>query len=358
CLKKAKQGIIVAGKLADRQEQAAVLKLSEKLNWPILPDISSGLRLGCSHPNIITHFDLALSTGTFNTDKPDCVLHLGGRITSKRFYEYIERVRPEHYITVLNHPLRNDPLHIVTLRIQGKVKNVCQQLLKSCSQRTDHKKLALWQKVNNTISEKLNHIFAENTAVTEPAVCRSLSRLLPKNTNLLLGNSLSIREMDSYADPGGASITVSANRGASGIDGTMATACGFIEGKSQPATLLLGDLSFLYDLNSLDMINRLQKPLIIIVFNNDGGGIFSFLPIANEKKLFETYFGTPHGRTFENIAKTFKIMYASPENMQDFENIYQKFSKNKQSVIIELKTQRAENRKWQTQVQNALKTKS
>lgn len=118
-IKGIKSGIIVVGKLSDTQEQKNVLKLAEKLNWPIFPDVVSGLRLGITHKNIISYFDQILLSSKFQTKyKPDGILHLGGRITSKRWYQYMEKVAPSQYIMALSHPLRNDPLHNVTTRVQ------------------------------------------------------------------------------------------------------------------------------------------------------------------------------------------------------------------------------------------------
>ena len=97
--------------------------------------------------------------------------------------------------------------------------------------------------------------------------------------------------MDMYASVEGSNVEVSANRGASGIDGTIASACGFAVGLNKPVTLLLGDLAFLHDLNSLAMLKQLSKPFVIVILNNDGGGIFSFLPIAEFPKQFEKFFG-------------------------------------------------------------------
>jgi len=125
-IRKIKSGIIVVGKLKNLAEQRGILKLAEKLHWPVFADISSGLRLGNTHKNIIHYFDQILLSDQFKKNhQPDGILHLGGRITSKRWYEYIQATDPSQYIMALKHPLRNDPLHKVTTRIQCDIADFC-----------------------------------------------------------------------------------------------------------------------------------------------------------------------------------------------------------------------------------------
>ena len=98
-----KRGVIVVGKLASMAEQKNVLALAEKLNWPVFADVTSGLRLGCPHKNVIHYFDQILLGRDRSRPVPTGVLHLGGRITSKRWYDYVQKINPAEYIMVLNH---------------------------------------------------------------------------------------------------------------------------------------------------------------------------------------------------------------------------------------------------------------
>jgi 2-succinyl-5-enolpyruvyl-6-hydroxy-3-cyclohexene-1-carboxylate synthase len=197
------------------------------------------------------------------------------------------------------------------------------------------------------------------TGVNEIDAARVISRLIPGNHGLFLANSMPVREMDMYAIPTGKPITIGGNRGASGIDGTVATACGFAQALNSTTTLLIGDLAFLHDLNSPALVKTLKKPLIIVVFNNDGGGIFSFLPIANSPgaaDVFDRYFGTPHGLEFSGAADMFGLGYAAPKTIKEFEEIYQKALESEKSLIIEIKTQRKENFQLHRDLQEKIKT--
>jgi len=340
-INKIKKGIIVVGKLSSNKERASVLKVAKKLGWPVLPDISSGLRLGSSHENLIPYFDqILLSKKFIQQNKPEGILHLGGRITSKRWYEYIEKTRPNEYIMVLNHPLRNDPLHNISTRVECPVGYFFENINKKITARKKSSFLSAWQKANQQVEERIKQRFDKDGPLTESAVARLITQTTPNNTGLFLSNSMAIREVFIYGHPGKKLLEIGANRGASGIDGIMATAAGFKTGLNKPVTLLIGDLAFLHDLNSLAMLKQLKYPLVIIILNNNGGKIFSHLPIAQKNPHFEYYFKTPHHLTFHNAAEMFDLNYARPETKKEFIQTYTIALKSNVSTIIEIKNER------------------
>jgi 2-succinyl-5-enolpyruvyl-6-hydroxy-3-cyclohexene-1-carboxylate synthase len=150
-----------------------------------------------------------------------------------------------------------------------------------------------------------------------------------------------VRDLDTYAAADGAPVPVAANRGASGIDGTVATAAGFARGLERPVTLLIGDLALLHDLNSLAMLRDVQ--VVVVVLNNDGGGIFSFLPVASQRQFFEPYFGTPQGVNFGSAAEMFGLHYERPETTERFVESYREACARGSSTLIEVRTDREEN---------------
>ena len=160
---------------------------------------------------------------------------------------------------------------------------------------------------------------------------------------LFLSSSMPIRQIDMYGAPDKNRIIFGSNRGASGIDGTIATAIGFSIGLKKRCTLLTGDLAFLYDLNSMAMLHDLERSMVIIVVNNNGGGIFSFLPVSQSHKDFEKYFGTPHHLTFSAAADIFNLDYARPQTAEEFLKAYNAALKSRVTTIIEITTDRAYN---------------
>lgn len=350
-----KSGIIAVGKLSGPDEREAVLKLSEKLYWPIVPDITSGLRLGNQHQNVIHYFDQLLLDNELMKQIPvDGVIHIGGRMTSKRWYPFIESRRPKEYIMVLNHPLRNDPLHNVTARVDGEIGPICQSLAAAIPARKDNKPCFQLQSASQGVKETIETFLTDKALLSEPAVARLVSKYLPADSTLFLANSMPIRDMDMYAAEHKNPVLISANRGASGIDGNIAAAAGFAKGAQTPLTLMIGDLAFLHDLNSLGTVKSLDQPAVIVVLNNNGGGIFSFLPVADVGEGFEKYFGTPHHLTFDHAAQLFHLDYVHPKTPKEFTAVYQQALKTKTSTVIEIINTREDNLKHHQDIQGAI----
>nr|MBC8362500.1 2-succinyl-5-enolpyruvyl-6-hydroxy-3-cyclohexene-1-carboxylic-acid synthase [Candidatus Desulfatibia profunda] len=355
-INKAQNGLLVIGKLNADSEREAVRRLSQKLNWPTFADIRSGLRLGVKDSNTITYFDQLLLADTFQKLNPSVILHLGGVMVSKRFQFFIQKNQPEHYIHVSDHPFRHDPDHRITARIESDFCWFCLKLLPLIKTGADNLFLKRFQKADNIAGEIVEMFIADSPAITEPAVARIVSKTIPKDSCLFVGNSMPIRDMDMYADPSGPGVKIAANRGASGIDGNIATASGFLHGSRAPGTLVLGDLACLHDVNSLALLANISNPLTVVVVNNNGGGIFSFLPVSECREIFEPFFATPHNLTFEKVAETFRLEYYQPRSKKAFIQDYQKAINTNRSTVIEVRTDRDENLTFHRLLQDKIKT--
>jgi 2-succinyl-5-enolpyruvyl-6-hydroxy-3-cyclohexene-1-carboxylate synthase len=129
---------------------------------------------------------------------------------------------------------------------------------------------------------------------------------------------------------------VATNRGVSGIEGFIASSCGFIDGSKKEVYLIIGDVAFIHDLNSLYFLKDLKTPLKIILVNNDGGGIFTLLPIHKEKSVLD-YISSPHGQTFELAAKNFGIDYVQLTDKEDFLSAFLEMQKKQHHTIMEVR---------------------
>ncbi|MCA9393048.1 MAG: 2-succinyl-5-enolpyruvyl-6-hydroxy-3-cyclohexene-1-carboxylic-acid synthase [Candidatus Omnitrophica bacterium] len=347
----AKTGVIVCGKLSGPAATRHVLRLAQKLQWPVFPDITSGLRLAPHGDLVIRHYQHLLP---YLREGVDAVLHLGGRMTAKSYYEWLARYCPRDVIMVLNHPLRNDPQHQVEIRVQGCPGEFARKLAQAVRQRPAGQHLKRFQRKEAAIQNTIRQWGAGDSRISEPAVMQIVSNCLPKPHVLFVSNSLAVREMDAFAD-GRHEVPVGANRGASGIDGILASAAGFAKGLSRPVTVLVGDLAFLYDMNSLALWSRDVPPAVIVVLNNNGGGIFEFLPIAENNKDFERYFAAPHGMHFDDIARQFHVHYERPETTASFEKAYRAAVKAKSATLIEVVTDRRENFRLHQTIANRIR---
>jgi len=170
-----------------------------------------------------------------------------------------------------------------------------------------------------------------------------MNEFLDEGDALFLASSMPVRDADSFFAPSSPNVPVGANRGASGIDGTISSACGFARGIARPTTLIIGDIAFLHDLNSLNLAAQSSPPLTIIVVNNNGGGIFHFLPVAKATPHFEKYFATPHGLHFGKAADMFGLPYYHPATPDDFAAAYRKARDAGRPAVIEMSGDRREN---------------
>jgi 2-succinyl-5-enolpyruvyl-6-hydroxy-3-cyclohexene-1-carboxylate synthase len=342
-LRRAKRGLVVAGRLASRKQGEAVLRLADALGWPLLPDVGSQVRLGADSENLVPYYDALLAGESFAAaHAPEAVVHVGGRALSKRLEQFLGRSGPDPYVVARENPFRLDPAHRVTHSIEADVVDFCAAMVRVARvdpPDEDDSWMAGWRGASERVGRSLDGI--STTALNEPFVARCVSRNVPYDHGLVVASSMPVRDLDTYAANGGAPVPVAANRGASGIDGTVATAAGFARGLGRPVTLLIGDLALLHDLNSLAMLR--DVPVAVVVLNNDGGGIFSFLPVAKRKEFFEPYFGTPQGVGFGPAARMFGLQYERPGTTEEFVEIYRKACARGSSTLIEVRTDREEN---------------
>ncbi len=335
------RGLIIAGRLRTAEAATAVAKLAAHLGWPLLPDVTSGLRLGADGFPLVPFAELLLRDPerAARALQPEAVLHIGGRFVSKRLLQFIKAARLRCYAHVHDSPIRLDPVHRVTFRLEADVARTCTALVETLpatgrpSAWTRH-----WRRADEAVRNRLQQQF-QHRELAEPDVAWHLARWLPSTHGLVLASSLPVRLMHTWAAPDGTQPPVAANRGASGIDGTVATVAGFAMGLERPVTLLIGDLALLHDLNSLALLR--DQPVVVVVLNNDGGGIFSFLPIAAHTELFEPFFGTPHGLQFAHAAHLFGLTYEAPRTLQELEQAYREACSRPTATLLEVRTHRS-----------------
>lgn len=343
-LRPVRKGLVVAGRLSSRRQGEAVRKLARALGWPLLPDVGSQVRLGGDGKDA-AFYDVLLADEAFAAGHaPGAVLHFGGRALSKRLEAFVARYRPDPYVVVRENPFRLDPGHLVTHSVESGIEDFCKALARAASERPPAADAAWaegWRGASERVGKVLDRELTEGDGLHEPLVARLVSREILDGHGLVVASSMPIRDLDAFAAVDGAGPPVAANRGASGIDGTVATAAGFARGSGAPVTLLIGDLALLHDLNSLAMLRAL--PVTVVVLNNDGGGIFSFLPVSRHGKFFEPFFGTPQGVGFGDAARMFRLRYENPATAEDFLSVYRRAVAGGGPALIEVKTDRDEN---------------
>ena len=307
-----KRGIVVAGRITDPQQAEAAAKLAERLGWPLLADIQSQLRF--DRRNLI-ELDLALNNAAVAAElgRAEVLLQFGARLVSKRLGQFIKQQAWHDYWLVDPQPARLDPDYRLRNRLLCNAGAFASAHPVTASKAPWHRLPTLLQPVGQAIAAACDRF-------SELGVCHRINSLI--EGQLFVGNSMPARLMDMLGETGKGPSRVMTNRGASGIDGLIATAYGFAQSSNQPTTLLIGDLSALHDLNSLALLSKASQPLVVILLNNDGGSIFRMLPVPTEGELLESYYRLPHGLGFEHAAAMFGLAYRAPTTLAGFEQEY------------------------------------
>ena len=189
--------------------------------------------------------------------------------------------------------------------------------------------------------------------MTEGGAVRILMDQLPDHSSLYVGNSMAIRDVDTFYQTNSKQIELLANRGVNGIDGMVSSALG-AAASGRKVTLLLGDLSFFHDMNGLLTAKHYAIDITILLVNNNGGGIFSFLPQANDPKHFELLFGTPANIDFSQAVKMYKGKYSLAETEEELSHLLEESYQHKGLHVIEVMTDREENKEWHVQKWQAI----
>jgi 2-succinyl-5-enolpyruvyl-6-hydroxy-3-cyclohexene-1-carboxylate synthase len=336
-LNKTEKGLLVVGELPIGNTEV-FWKFAKALNWPVLCDPLSNLRTKVPANCMdlcIDRYDALLKSEFFKEKAiPDTVIRLGAQPVSKPLSLFLKKARPKTVVLIDESPEFRDPLGIVTHHIQSSV----EAFLQINVQKEESSYAKTWSRANDEAS-----VVMENSSGSdEGAYTQMLISNLPDGSDLFSGSSMPIRDVDTFFSKTEKNITIFANRGTNGIDGVVSTALGIQAARQRPTWLLIGDLSFLHDVNGLIVSRFHETDLTIVIMNNDGGGIFSYLPQAESGNHFERLFGTPTGLTFEHIAAMYDAQYSSIESIEEFEQELAQ-DKKKNIRIIEVFTNRKEN---------------
>jgi 2-succinyl-5-enolpyruvyl-6-hydroxy-3-cyclohexene-1-carboxylate synthase len=350
-MSKHKNGIIVCGQITDEGFAAEVTELSTRLNFPIIADPLSQLRSGeHSTANVIDAYDTFLRDGKAKEYlRPTIVLRFGAMPISKALLIFLkENYQAQHYVVDGGGGWR-DPAALSTEMIYCNETMFCRGILAELGENHENGYLTKWQDLNRLTKDNLT-VIRDTTEMSESRLFYQLAEMLPEHANLFVGNSMPIRDLDSFFHNNGKSINILANRGANGIDGTISTAMGAAAVSKHPFYLVLGDLTFFHDLNGLLAAKLYQIDITIIIINNNGGGIFSFLPQAEHPKHFELLFGTPLDLDFEYVVRMYNGQFTRIKNWEQLGVVIEASKTAHGLNVIEIVTQRDRNTKEHRQM--------
>jgi 2-succinyl-5-enolpyruvyl-6-hydroxy-3-cyclohexene-1-carboxylate synthase len=307
--------LIVCGTMHAFYNYKNIIELAKHWSAPIFADPTSQVKFSSSSSLIIGNYDLMLRNVSVD---PSRIIRFGNKPTSKSLNNLLNKFK-DRVVTVGKYKQFNDDTDIY---IQSSNRKFCLAQISG----TDKNSNKFWLESITKNSRKTKAILDKhrNHNVTEPLIYSDIVNILCKGDSLFIGNSMPIRDMDSYTAPSNTNIKVLSNRGASGIDGLIASACGMSVESNQKNVLVLGDVSFAHDIGSLVDASRLNIDLTIVIVNNRGGNIFNQLPIEEHvKKSYKKFWLTNPNLDTESICKAFKYNYIKTDNITDFK---EKFS--------------------------------
>ena len=327
--------LILAGPQIDIDEAEMIRSFGEALQAPILADPLSNVR-GCGTSKVVisTYDALLAGQALWNELKPDCVIQFGQIVVSKRVQQMIASWTDVEYIEVNPTMDSMNPTGKTTMHVQASI-DVFTHLYGKNNNSDEY--LKLWQRLEQEGKKQLS------TAIDEPhcfegRTIRELQKQIPEDGQIFVANSMTIRDFDYFWFSGESKAVLYGNRGVNGIDGTISTALGLAV-NGRPTYLVTGDLSLFHDLNGLAVAKTHNLNLTIILHNNDGGGIFEYLPQKGTKH-FDYLFSTSQGLDYSGAAKLYGCGYTKISSPDELSSALAKIGQESGVHIIEIPTNR------------------
>ena len=301
------RGVIVAGR--DERHPAlpaALARAAERCGYPLLADPLSGARRGGA---AVAHYDALLRDEAFAAaHAPDFVLRVGDLPTSKPLRQWLAGQADAAQVRLDPEEGWQDPDGVVeTMLVADPVAT-----LDALDASADPAWLRSWRLADEAAARAIAATLGD--ALSEPLVAAQLGADLPATATCFVASSMPVRDVETFWPARDAPPRALSHRGANGIDGTVSGALGAAAGGAGPVVLLIGDVALAYDLGALAAGPRLGLSLTIVLLNNDGGGIFSFLPVARERDAFEEHVATPHGLDFGRAAALYGCAYTRADD--------------------------------------------
>ena len=338
------RGVVVAG----REERGwrtggpsplgrAASAFAAAAGWPLLADPLSGARHG---DLAVAHYDALLRVEAF-TDlaRPEVVLRVGDVPTSKPLRTWLAGLDA---VQVLLDPdgAWQDPAQVVDLALPQEPAPVLAALAEAVAP-ADPAWAAAWRAADDRAAQAIAGALGEE--LSEPRLAAELGAALPAEATLVVASSMPVRDLETFAPARDDPPRVLANRGANGIDGTLATAYGVAAGSDGPVVCLLGDVAFAYDVGSLLTARRLAVPLTIVLVDNGGGGIFDFLPIASQSDAYEHHVATPTGLDVAGIAAAYGLQHLPVATLPELRAAVDHGLTSAGTTLVVVRTRRPEN---------------
>ncbi len=350
------RGLIVVGPVeaADGAEFARnVERLSRASGWPVLADALSPVRTHAKQAGVlVAHYDTLLRNDRLAAAlRPDQVICLGGWPTSKVLRTWLQQADPE-VVLVTDRTTNEDALHLRTRVVRANPADWSSMFKR---RRALSAYAQAWIKADARTARSLSAALRSADDLIEPVWPGVLAANSPKETPCFIASSMPVRDAEYFWPAGNRGQRILFNRGANGIDGTLSTSLG-IAHDGAPAVLVTGDLSLLHDTNGFLSVPKLKGSLTIVLINNNGGGIFGHLPVAQFEPPFEEFFATPQHVDFAQLCATYGVPHRVVKTAAQLASALARLPKRGVRVL-ELRTDRRRDAAWRKQTFAAVAAK-
>ena len=334
-LKRYERILILAGPQIDIDEAETIRSFGAALQAPILADPLSNVR-GCGTSKVVisTYDALLAGQALWHELKPDCVIQFGQIVVSKRVQQMIASWTDVEYIEVNPTMDSMNPTGKTTMHVQASIDVFTHLYGKNNNSDTY---LNIWRRLDQAGKKQLS-LAIDEPHCFEGRTIRELQKQIPEDGQIFVANSMTIRDFDYFWFSGESKAVLYGNRGVNGIDGTISTALGLAV-NGRPTYLVTGDLSLFHDLNGLAVAKTHNLNLTIILHNNDGGGIFEYLPQKGTKH-FDYLFSTSQGLDYSGAAKLYGCGYTKISSPDELSSALAKIGQESGVHIIEIPTNR------------------
>jgi 2-succinyl-5-enolpyruvyl-6-hydroxy-3-cyclohexene-1-carboxylate synthase len=348
------EGVIVAGPTADPDRVGpAARALAAATGFPLLADALSGARFGpAGDVHVVAAYDLFLrEPGALEALRPAVVLRVGASPTSAALLAWLSRHADAHQVVVDDGARWKDHGVTAATYVKADAAATLEALARRVRGTASEQWTAFWRQ---TEAAALGGLEAAGGDPYEGEVWPPVLAAVPRDGALFVSNSMPVRDLDGFGHPRDTRATVLGNRGASGIDGIVSTAFGIASQKEGVVVCVLGDLAFFHDQNGLLWAREQDAPVVFVLIDNDGGGIFHMLPVAGHEPHFTPLVATPHGLDLRRAAELHGIGFEDT-TIPELGRALERAVAAGHTTVLRVRTERAANQRRREQIVDSVK---